>query len=164
MSGVIGADYTASYTATELQQTGRGFGLGDRSVASDGKEYVFVLFGSGGVTGAGYVCIIDESYGAVMASTTTSASAFGDMVGVGTAAVAASSYGWLQVKGPCTIRANALCAGNVRLNTTGTDGQLDDDGTASSEVVLGAALTATVGGAAAVTAAIINYPSIGATL
>lgn len=164
MGYILGADPSQSYTATELQQTGRGFAVGDRYTAQDGKEYVFVQAGVGGVTGAGYVCIFDEAYSAVMASTTTSASAFGDMVGVGVAAIAASSYGWLQVKGPCTILANALCAGNVRLNTTGTAGQLDDDGTASSEVVLNAALTATVGGAAAVTAAIINYPSIGATL
>jgi len=161
---IIGADPSASFTATEMQNLGRGFGLGDRYTAGDGKEYVFVLAGVGGFTGAGYVGIIDEAYGAVMADTTSSASAFGDLVGVAVAAIAASSYGWLQVKGPTTILANALCAGNVRLNTTGTAGRLDDDGTASSEVVLNCALTATVGGAAAVTAAILNYPSIGATL
>jgi hypothetical protein len=161
---IIGADPSQSFTATELQNTGKGFGLGDRFTANDGKEYVFVLAGVGGITGAGYVGIIDEAYSAVMATLTTSATAFGDMVGVGVAAIAASSYGWLQVKGPCVILGNALCAANVRINTTATAGQLDDDGTAGSEVVEGVALTAAVGGAAATAAAIISYPRIGATL
>lgn len=164
MGYILGGDPAATFTATELETTRKGFGLGDRFTANDGKEYVFVLAGAGGFTGEGYVGIIDEAYGAVMASTTTSAAAFGDIVGVPATAIAASSYGWLQVKGPCLMRGSASAAANVRLNTTGTAGQVDDDGTAGSEVVLGVAFTTAVGGAAATQAAILNYPSIGATL
>jgi hypothetical protein len=164
MGHIIGIDPTASFTATEMEQTRKGFGLGDRGFTADGNEYVFVLAGSGGFTGAGYVGIIDEAYGAVMASTTTSATAFGDMVGVAGAAVAASSYCWLCVKGVVGVRGNAAAAANARLNTTGTAGQVDDDGTAGAEVVNNMVFTTVVGGAAAVQAAVINYPSIGVTI
>jgi len=164
MGYILGANLTKTFTADSLLSQGKGFGLGDRFTAADGKEYVFVLAGVGGFTGEGYVGIIDEAYGAVMASITTSATAFGDIVGVAATAIAASSYGWLQIKGPCLMRGNALAAANVRLNTTATAGQVDDDATAGSEVVLGVAFTTAVGGAAATQAAILNYPSIGATL
>ncbi len=164
MGYILGADPSQSYTATELQQTGRGFAVGDRYTAFDGKEYVFVLAGAGGFTGAGYVGIIDEAYGAVMADTTTSATARGDIVGVAAAAIAASSYGWLQVKGPCVIRVSASAAANARLNTTATAGQLDDDGSVGAEEITGCVLTTANGGAAATAAGMLNYPAVGVTL
>lgn len=160
---IIGADPTNTFTLAEMQQGGKGFSLGDRFTANDGKEYVFVVAGTGGVTGEGYVCIIDEAYSAVMADTTTSASARGDLVGVGVVAIAASSYGWLQVKGPCNLRVNVASA-NVQLNTTGTAGQLDDDATGGSEVVERCFLTTARAATAGLSAGILNYPSIGATL
>lgn len=163
MGYILGANPTESYTLTELQQSGKGFSVGDRFTAFDGKEYVFVQAGVGGITGEGYVAIIDEAYSAVMADTTTSATARGDMVGVALAAVAASSYGWLQVKGPCNLRVNVASA-NVRLNTTGTAGQLDDDGTAGSEEITGCVLTTARAATPGLAPGMLNYPAVGVTI
>jgi hypothetical protein len=58
-----------------------------------------------------------------------------------------------------------LAAKGTRLNTTSTDGALDDDATAGSEAVFGIVLgTATGGSAATNSDAIISYPTVGTTL
>lgn len=160
---IIGADPSQSYTATEMQTLGRGFGLGDRFTTHDGKEYLFVVAGSGGFTGAGYVVIIDEAFSALMLSTSNDAR--GDLVGVATGAVAASSYAWVQVKGVCdAVQVLASAAANTRLNTTATAGALDDDGTAGSMQVQGLYLTAARAASQGNAAGILNYPFVDATL
>lgn len=164
MGYILGADPTAVFTVAEMQSNGRGFGPGDRYTDHEGREFVFVQFGTGGATGPGYVCIFNEAYAAVMASLTTSDGAFGDLVGVAQAAAAATNYGWVQVKGPCNIRVNAAAAANTALNTTGTDGQLDDNAGSGSEVINNLILTTTAGGAAGLAPGVVNYPSVGATL
>lgn len=160
---IIGADPTNTFTLAEMQQGGKGFAVGDRFTANDGKEYLFVVAGSGGFTGAGYVVIIDEAYSAVMLSTSNDAR--GDLVGVATGAVDASSYAWVQVKGVCdAIQVLASAAANTRLNTTATAGALDDDGTVGSMQVQGIYLTASRAASQGNAAGILNYPFVDATL
>lgn len=154
--GIIGIN--TGFTVANTTD-GRGFALGDRITDHDGKEYVYVQ-ASGAITGAGYVCTIDETYQAAMLSTSNDAG--GDLVGVPVTAFADNDYGWLQVKGPCVVRVAASCAANVGINTTATAGQLDDDGTAGSFDINGLFLTTANGGAAATAAAIANYPQIAA--
>lgn len=140
---------------------GKGFGLGDRTTDSVGKEYVYVQ-ADGAITAAGYVVVIDENYQAAMLSTSNDAR--GDLVGVAPAAFADNEYGWVQVKGPCVIRVAASCAANARINTTATAGQLDDDGTSGAFPVQGAYLTTANGGSAATAAGILNYPFMDAVI
>ena len=153
MTTLIGVDVLSSFTAAELTQ-GKGFGLGDRHIDQAGNEYVFVLAGSGGIT-ANFVATIDENYSAVMVSTANDAR--GDLLGVAPSAIAASSYGWLQIKGVCTVQVGASCAANARLNTTATAGQLDDDGTAGSFTCDGIFLTTARGAGAGTAPGILNY-------
>lgn len=162
MGYIIGANPTESYTLTELQLQGKGFAVGDRFTGFDGKEYVFVQAGAGGITGEGFVVIIDEAYGAVMVSTSNDAR--GDLAGVGLAAVAANSFCWVQVKGPANVQVAASAAANVRLNTTATAGQIDDDGTAGAIQVQGIYLTTARGGSAGTAPGVLNYPFFDVTL
>ena len=160
MTTLIGVDVLSSFTAAELTQ-GKGFGLGDRHIDQTGNEYVFVLAGVGGIT-ANFVATIDEAYGAVMVSTSNDAR--GDLLGVAPVAIAASSYGWVQVKGVCNVQVAASCAANVRLNTTATAGQLDDDGTAGSLTCDGIVLTTARAASAGTAPAVMNYAIQGVTI
>jgi len=153
MATLIGVDVLSPRTAAEVAQ-GQSFGLGDRHIDHLGNEYVFVQAGVGGIT-ANFVATIDEAYGAVMVSTSNDAR--GDLLGVAPSAIAASSYGWLQVKGVCNVQVAASCAANARLNTTATAGQLDDDGTAGSFTCDGIFLTTARGAGAGTAPGILNY-------
>jgi hypothetical protein len=160
MTTLIGVDILNPVTAAELTQ-GKGFGLGDRHIDQIGNEYVYVQAGSGGIT-ANFVATIDEAYAAVMVSTSNDAR--GDLLGVAPVAIAASSYGWVQVKGVCNVQVAASCAANVRLNTTGTAGQLDDDGTAGSITCDGIVLTTARGAGAGTAPGVLNYAIQGVTI
>lgn len=152
----IGANFTETYSADEMKQQGKGFGLGDRYVSHDGKEYVWVQ-ASGAITGAGYVCVFDETYQAAMISTSNDAT--GDLVGVPLAAFDDDDYGWLQVKGPTSaIQVAASAAANASLMATATAGQLDDGG--AQPKIAGIALTTANGGSAGTVAGILNYPVV----
>lgn len=161
MTAFVGAKTDDTMTSTVLTQSGKGFGLGDRLVTHDGKEWVFVQ-ADGAITGEGYVCYIDASYQAIMLSTSNDAR--GNFVGIPAVAFADNEYGWLQTKGPCNVRVAASAAANVRLNTTATAGQLDDDGTAGAMQVQGVYLTTANGGSAGTAAGILNDPFIDATI
>ena len=154
---VVGANLDETYAAGDS----KGFGLGDRYVDDAGREYVFVVAG-GAITGAAYVCTIDAAYSATMLSTANDAR--GNLVGIPLAAFASGEFGWLQVKGPSTIRVLASAVANTRLNTTATAGALDDDGTVGAMQVQGAYITTTNGGATANVAAILNYPFVDVTI
>lgn len=156
---LIGVDLTDD-SATAL------FELGTRHYdPNTDKEWVYVQADAGGVTGAGYVVLIDEAYEADMIDTTNSASGFGQLVAVAPIAVTAEYYFWAQIGGVASVRVAASCAANVAINTTATAGQLDDDATAGAEVVDNIVLTTANGGAAGTAAGIvINNPRVGATL
>ena len=140
------------------------FELGTRTVANDGSEWMYVQADSAGVTGAGYVVLIDEDYAADMIETTNSATGFGQFVGVAAVAFTASYYGWVQISGVASIRVAASAAANVALNTTATAGVLDDDATVGAEVVNGAVLTTADGGSGSAAAGVLNGANVGATL
>lgn len=164
---LMGIDPTAVRTSTE----GPAFGLGQvafNTTSSYGvKGYIYVQDSGSAITGDGYVCLVDGSdFTAVMASTTTSApgTGAGKLAGVARAAIAASGYGWVQIFGAGTIRTLASCAAYTLINTTGTAGALDDDATASSEVIEGMVLDTATGGATANTAGFMNWPKVSRTL
>lgn len=160
MTTLIGVDVLNPVTPAELLQ-GKGFGLGDRHIDQLGNEYVYVQAGVGGIT-ANFVATIDEAYGAVMVSTSNDAR--GDLIGVAPTTIAANSYGWVQVKGVCNVQVAASCAANVRLNTTATAGQIDDDGTGGSIALDGIVLTTARGGTAGTAPAVLNYAIQGVTI
>lgn len=153
---MIGANLDEVYAAGDS----KAFGVGDRYVDDSGREYVFVS-ASAALT-AGFACFFDTAYSATMLSTSNDAR--GNLVGVPLATFATGEQGWLQVKGPASVRVLASAAANVRLNTTATAGALDDDGTVGAMQVQGVYLTTANGGAAANVAAILNYPYVDVTL
>ena len=157
MTHQIGVDVTAWYTADEMKANGRSFKLGSTHTTYDGKVYVFVQLGTGGVTGDGYVCAIGEDYQAVMLSTSTDAA--GDMVGVAEAAGSEDDYGWLQVYGACGIRTEQDALANAKLGATADAGQVDDAGATGSIYIEGMTLGTATGGADAVnTTGFLSWP------
>lgn len=154
--GPIGANFERTSTDPE-------FDLGEGAEGENFSKYVYVRADAGGITGAGYVVLINESFTADMIDLTNSATAFGDRVGVARVAFAANEYGWVQVKGIADIRVAASAAANAQLNTTSTAGQLDDDATAGSEDVTGLVLTTANGGSAGTAPGRLNWPDVGAT-
>ncbi len=156
MQNAAGANFTAVFTPGTTLNVNPPFKLGTRLKGDSGKEFMFIQ-ANGAITGAGYVCQVDETYQATMVSTSNDAG--GDPVGVAPAAFADNDYGWVQVLGPCVVRVAASAAANVRLNTTATAGQIDDDGTAGAFAILGLVLTTANGGAAGNAAGILSYPT-----
>jgi hypothetical protein len=164
---ILGIDPTKVWPATAAADDPVGFGLGDVGADGNGNIYRFVQADAGGVTAAGYVCVIKPNNSADMVETTNSApgDSQGRPLGVAMAAIAASGYGWLCIYGSAIpVRVAASCAKGTRLNTTATAGQLDDDATAGAEDAMGLGLDVANGGAAGTVAAAINYPFIGRTI
>lgn len=162
--GLLATDVVAA-TATPLFALGTVGGFMDPS-----KGYQEFVYGraNGAVTGLGYLCLEQTGFDFVMATLTTSApgsSGPGSRAGAAQAALADNEYGWFQVYGKGSLRTAASAAIGTRLNTTATGGQVDDDGTAGSEQILGLVLMTATGGAAATNAdAMFSYPVVGVTL
>lgn len=154
-----GAFPTDNLTADQAAQ-GRGFGLGDRYTDAAGREYVYVVLGAGGLTGAGYVVTIDATFTAVMA--TNSASLLGQQVGVGQVAAAQGEFVWVQTYGNAQVWTDVATA-NTRMQTTTTAGQIDDAAGVGTKQINGLALTAARVSTAGLAPAILTYPTIGAT-
>lgn len=155
--GMIG--YDLDQTTASLDE-GKGFGLGDVVCDDAGNEYIYVQ-ANGAIT-ANDVVVVTEAYQADQIDTTNSAGALGDRVGVAAATFADDEYGWVQVKGTCTINVGTSAAANTKLNTTATAGRVDDDATAGAETIHGLYTTGAESGNAA--AGILIYPFIDATL
>lgn len=164
---IIGIDKTqvTAATATPAFILGTVGGYNDPD-----KGYQEFVYGraNGAVTGAGYLCVELTGFDFAMASVTTTApgsSGFGTRCGAAQAALADNEYGWFQIYGKGSLRTLASAAKGTRLNSTSTDGAVDDDGTAGAEAIEGLVLgTATGGQAATNTDAIFSYPTVGATL
>lgn len=151
---LIGAD-------VDNKSTEAGFELGTRHYdPNTDKEYIYIQAGEALTANAAVV--ITEAGQAEMVDTTSTASAFGDRVGVISIAFDDNDYGWAQIYGACILSAPTSAPANVRLNSTGTAGRLDDDATSGAEVIVGVALTATA--ASNLGAALLTYPTVGATL
>lgn len=161
MSGpMAGIDFDAAFTAGTRARRYPPFALLQRMQGADGKEYVYVQ-ASGAITGAGYVCVIDEAGQAAMATNTTAV--YGQQIGVAQAALADNDYGWVQVFGTANIRVAASCAANAVITSTTTDGQLDDAAGTGTKTIVGAVLTTANGGTAANAEGVLTYPTVGAT-
>lgn len=157
---MIGANITTDLLPADIT-AGKGHALGSR-YRTPTAEYVFVKASS---AIAQYdVVTYDETSNTTVAPLGTANDARGDRVGVAPVAIASGSYGWLQIWGVTTMNVLASCAANVRLNTTGTAGSLDDDGTAGSFQVEGIYLTTARGGTNGSAAGMLNYPIIGVSL
>jgi len=140
--------------------------LGAEMTSVGPKIYMYVTTTTG-ITGAGYVCLVHPTlYSATMASVSSTApgSGQGRQAALGVAAVAANGYGWVQVFGQCSVRVAANCAGYTQLNSTASTGVIDDDATASSEVMEGIVTTASPGGAEGTVVGYANWPRAGRTL
>jgi len=142
------------------------FRLGSRVVDNEGGQWLYCLT-TAIITGPGYACLLtNTTFTAAMINLTTSATARGQLFGFPSMAFASGEYGWFQVGGPCdNIRVLASAVAHVKLNTTATDGALDDDATVGSENVDGVVIDVTAGGAAATVAGnLVSDASVGATL
>ena len=153
----IGANFSTSIS--DLTE-GKGFGLGDRYVKSDGTEYVFCQ--ANGAISKNDVVVFDEAYQADQADTTSTAAKVGLLCGVAPYAFADNDYGWIQVKGPCTVNVGTSCGTYKTLNSTATSGRIDDDATTGAETILG--LVTTGAESSNLAAGMLNYPAISATL
>lgn len=143
------------------KSTEAGFELGTRHYdPNTDKEYIYVQAGEALTANAAVV--ITEAGQVEMVDTTSTASAFGDRVGVVSIAFDNDDYGWAQIYGACTLSVGSSAAANTALNSTATAGRLDDDATTGAEVINGVVTTAAESSNLA--AALLTYPTVGATL
>ena len=161
-SGQLGVNLATIYPAqsTDLYPYTQTvpFQLGQQVTATDNSVWTFVQFGSGGVTGLGYVVTFDEAFAAVMLS--TSNDVLGEKVGVAPAAASATDYGWVQVYGTCDdIRVEQDALANALLGPTADAGQLDD-AAATGLYVQGLILTTARGGTDGNAPGVLNYPIV----
>ena len=147
-------------TAFDDGDTVAQFALGTRMKGAGSKEYVYVQ--ADGAIAANDVVILTEAYQADAIDTTNSAGAIGDLCGVAEGALADNEYGWIQIKGACTVNVASSAAANTVLNSTATAGRIDDDATSGAETIIGLVTTAAESSNEA--AGMLNYPYIGATL
>lgn len=161
----LSKDQVTASTATAAFRLGTVGGFDD---PTNGYQEFIYGRADGAVTGLGYLCVEGTGFDFAMATTTNTApgaSGFGSRMGAAQAALADNEFGWFQIYGRGSLRTLASAAKGTRLNTTGTGGAVDDDGTASSEAIVGLVLGTATGGAAATnTDAIFCHPSVGVTL
>jgi hypothetical protein len=160
MATVIGASYGATLTADEHANSGKGFSLGDTSTDSAGNVWLYVQ--AAGDPFANRVVVVSAANTVVPALASNALR--GLRVGVARTAIANGSYGWVQIYGTADVQVLASAAANVRLNTTATTGHLDDDGTVGAKEILGIALTTARPASNGTAPAVLNFPSVGATL
>lgn len=153
-SVLLGVDVTANTADAQFE-----LGTKHRDQNND-KEYIYVLADEA-ITATSAV-VIPEDHGVEMVDTTSTASAFGDRVGVANTALTSGYYGWVQIYGATTLNVATSCAANKAINSTATAGRLDDDATSGAEVINGIVTTGAESSNAA--AAILTYPTVGATL
>ncbi len=154
--------YNTSLTSTTAQADGKGFAPGD--VIEDGNGCTWVYVKASAAIAQYDIVTYDETFTTTVAPVSTSNDARGDKVGVAAVAFASAAYGFLQIYGPCTMSVLSLAAANVRLNTTGVAGYLDDDAGSGSIQVEGIYLTTTRTASSGSAAGLLNYPIQGATL
>lgn len=166
VSGTLGENFAAIYTPSSTlypyQNDFPPFAVGQVGTGTDGSHWVFVKFGTGGVTGIGYACVFDEDFLAVMMS--NSVGALGDKIGIPQAAALINNYGWLQVYGTSdNVQVSALAAANVPLASTVTAGQLDDAVANPTKNISGLVLTTTRGATDGLAPAELNWPTVSTT-
>jgi hypothetical protein len=164
---MIGLDPTAIAAATAVPAFRLGT-YGAYEHPTKGTQVFVYGRASGAVTAAGYVCVELTGFDFDMCTvtvTTAGTAGFGSRVGVAQAALADNEYGWFQVAGKGSVRTLASAAKGTRLNSTATEGALDDDAGAGSEAIFGIVLGTATGGAEATnTDALLSFPTVGTTL
>ncbi len=165
-SNMAGANFSDVFTPPVAGSYNTGarqpFPVGTVAQGTDGSQWVYVRFGTGGVTGLGYVVVIDEDFLAVMMS--NSVGGLGDKIGVAPAAASLNDYGWVQVYGTVDdIRVSASCAANVVLASTTTAGEIDDAVATPTKNITGIILTTARGGTAGNAPGMLNFPVVGTT-
>jgi len=133
--------------------------VGTRVTATDGSVWVNVTVGVGGVTETGYAVVFDETFSAVML--TTSVDAYGDQVGIPACGVAvATDVIWVQIAGVCpAIMVSASASANAALFATADAGELNSGGT-TSPYISGVVLTTARGGTDGTAPGVLNFPQV----
>lgn len=157
MSRIIGINPTQVYTSADFT-AGYAPALGTVAEDNAGKQYVLCKATDTGPLSDGQVGFITAAWDFTLISTSNDAQ--GQRVGVAHAAATANTYLWVQIWGVSTVRVLASAVAQARLNTTGTAGALDDDGTATNFAVTGINITTTNGGATSAVAGYLNYPQL----
>lgn len=143
MAYAIGADVTATYTATTLQTSGKGFSVGDHYEDQAGNIFKFVQYNTaaGPVAAvAGNVCYYYAPGGVSAGSSTVVTSDVSDSANLGAgvlqSAPANGEYCWIQIKGAATITPALTSGGDGQpLVASGTDGTLKVAGAVTDSVV-----------------------------
>lgn len=144
MPSTIGAQLTATYTATTLKNSGAGWGVGDHFEDADGKVYKFVQYNSGAgpvAAVAGNVAYYYAPGGVSAGATTVVTSDLSDSANLGAgvlqSAPANGEYCWIQIKGPATITPSLTAGadGNALTAAGATDGTLDVSAAVTDAVV-----------------------------
>lgn len=139
------------------------FVLGERTVGTDGSEWIYVE--PAGAYAVGTVGYIDANWEFHAITTTNATANEGMMVGVFsqvasvTASPTATNYDgvWAQVAGGCAaIQVSASAAANVQLYASATPGQISDSATGG--VLNGIVLTVANGASPGTTTGLLNFP------
>jgi hypothetical protein len=164
---IIGLNSTQVVSATGTPAFRLGSVGGYDDPTNGYQEFIYGR-AAGAVTGAGYLCVEATGFDFAMASTTTTApgaSGPGSRCGAAMGALADNEYGWFQIYGKGSLRTLASAAKGTQLNSTATNGAVDDDAGAGAEVINGLTIGTATGGAEATNAdAIFSYPTVGRTL
>lgn len=136
--------------------------LGTPADGTDGSKWVQCVVGAGGITGLGYVVVVDEDFTAVMMS--NSVGALGDAIGIAVTVAAVGDYIWVQRFGTAdAVQVAASTGANVPLASTVTAGQLSAVVTTPTKNISGMWLTTARGGTAGTAPGYLNWPTVGTT-
>lgn len=140
---------TITYGDTSIVDTSAQLTVGTRAKDVNGNEYIY-LAGVASCVAGSWVTIDDN------AATLTVANAKGP-VGIAMAAIVASTWGWFQIYGLCTIAkgVSGSIDDNDKLWVTSTPGVVDDTDVAVDLITGAIARTADTAG---VFTAQLNYP------
>lgn len=139
---ILGVNVAEQYSANSLAGgAAANHTLGDSHESHDNKKYIFVKAAEA-ITQ--YMAVTIGEDGQVHKATKALIDAR-EKFAVAQVALTSGYYGWVQVKGPCTMLVKASCAADVKLYSSATAGYLDDDNT-SQTAVLGVVLDTARGG------------------
>lgn len=155
---MVQISYPSGVRLTETH-TSPEFAVGTRAEGSDGSKWVYVKAASA-IT-LGYWVAIDSTYAAAAPLTKANAILGYEIGWASQAAIAASSYGWVQTKGLGAGFVGASVASGVALYTSAVDGMLDDAASAAGTAyakIAGVEVVTTQGAANTVANVIATFP------
>lgn len=160
MGFASGVDPTAVHSSAS-------FKLGTVAWDHAGRAFQYVEFDED--NDAFEAAIIHDDFGAEPIETTESAAGTGQgkQVGVPLVDFVTGEFGWVCRYGSGSdikVFVEASCAAFTLLNTTGTDGSLDDDASTGAEEIPGLVVTTAAGGQKETELAVLNWPYVGLTI